>query len=100
MAEKKRRSFCCGGGGGRMWLEENIGNRISEIRVEQAVGTAAQTIATACPFCLQMLDDAIKARGYEASLKAMDIAELVAEAIETHNRPNPCYPSPAAPPSA
>ena len=100
MAEKKRRSFCCGGGGGRMWLEENIGSRISEIRVEQAVGTAAQTIATACPFCLQMLDDAIKARGYEASLKAMDIAELVAEATEAHTRPNPRYHSPAAPPSA
>ncbi len=100
MEEKKRKSFCCGGGGGRMWLEENIGSRISELRVEQAVETAAQTIATACPFCLQMFDDAIKARGYEASLKAMDIAELVAEAIKADTRPKPCHPSPAAPPSA
>jgi Fe-S oxidoreductase len=100
MAEKKRKSFCCGGGGGRMWLEENIGNRISELRVEQTVETTAQTIATACPFCLQMFDDAIKAKAYEGSLKVMDVAELVAESIKTHIPPNPCYPPPNVSPSA
>lgn len=64
-----------------MWQEETIGSRISEMRIEQAIKTGAGTIATACPFCLQMFDDAIKARGYEESLKATDIAELVARAI-------------------
>jgi Fe-S oxidoreductase len=81
MEARGKRSFCCGGGGGRMWLEENIGSRISEMRIEQAVKTKAQIIATACPFCMQMFDDAIKARGYEESIKALDIAELVAEAM-------------------
>jgi Fe-S oxidoreductase len=74
------RSLCCGGGGGRMWQEETIGNRISEMRIEQAAETGAGIIATACPFCLQMFEDAIKARGYEETLKAMDIAELVVKA--------------------
>jgi Fe-S oxidoreductase len=82
MVERKKRSFCCGGGGGRMWLEENIGKRISEIRVEQIVTTNAKTIATACPFCLQMFDDAIKAKDLETSLKAIDIAELVLETVK------------------
>ena len=100
MTEKKWKSFCCGGGGGRIWFEEAPGQRISEIRVEQAVKTAAQTIATACPFCLQMFGDAIKAKGYEESIKAMDIAELVAEAIKADTKAKPCYPSPAAPPLA
>lgn len=100
MADKKRKSFCCGGGGGRMWLEEDTGQRISEIRIEQAVETTAHTVATACPFCLQMFDDAIKVKGYEASIKAMDIAELVAESIKADARSKPCYPSPAAPPLA
>ncbi|GAI58471.1 unnamed protein product [marine sediment metagenome] len=81
MADNRKRSFCCGGGGGHMWLEENIGKRISEMRIEQAVKTKARIVATACPFCLQMFDDAIKAKGFEDSLKAMDIAELVAAAI-------------------
>ncbi len=83
MGDRKKRSFCCGGGGGRMWLEENIGSRISEIRVGQALTTTAQMIATACPFCLQMFDDAIKAKGCELSMKAMDIAEIVVQTIAT-----------------
>ena len=67
-----------------MWLEESAGQRISQMRIEQAARTRARILATACPFCLQMLDDAIKARGLEDSLKAMDIAELVAEAVKTN----------------
>jgi len=78
MEKNRRKSFCCGGGGGRMWLEERAGQRISEIRTEQAIETKAQVIATACPYCLQMFDDAIKAKEVEESLKVMDIAELVA----------------------
>jgi Fe-S oxidoreductase len=81
MADSRRRSFCCGGGGGRMWQEENTGKRISEIRIEQAINTGAGTIATTCPFCRQMFEDAIKAKGYAESLRVMDIAEMVAAAI-------------------
>jgi len=77
MKDNHRWGFCCGGGGGRMWLEERIGQRISEMRTEQAMATGAQIIATVCPFCLQMFDDAIKAKEAEESVKAMDIAELV-----------------------
>jgi len=80
MERNGKSSFCCGGGGGRMWQEENIGRRISEMRIEQALGTKAATLAAACPFCLQMFEDAIKAKECQASIRVMDIAELVAEA--------------------
>lgn len=79
MKQNRQRGFCCGGGGGRMWLEERIGRRINELRTEQVIETKAQIIATACPFCLQMFDDGIKAKAVEESLRVMDIAELVAE---------------------
>ncbi len=79
-ANNKKRGFCCGGGGGRMWLEEESGQRISKLRLEQALKTGAQTVATACPFCLQMLDDAAKAGNGDAGPVVMDIAELVARA--------------------
>jgi len=79
MKLNRKRGFCCGGGGGHMWLEEKAGRRISEMRIEQVTETKAQIVATACPFCLQMFDDAIKAKAAEESLKVMDIAELVAE---------------------
>ncbi len=77
IVRNRERSFCCGGGGGHMWLEETSGRRISELRLEQVMETGAGTIATACPYCLQMFDDAIRAKAAEESIKVMDIAELV-----------------------
>jgi Fe-S oxidoreductase len=82
MEQNRKNCFCCGGGGGRMWLEEDTGQRISEMRLSQAIDTQAQVIATACPFCLQMFEDAAKAKEVEESLKVRDIAELVAESLE------------------
>ncbi|MCK4722922.1 MAG: (Fe-S)-binding protein, partial [Dehalococcoidia bacterium] len=82
MERNCRRSFCCGGGGGHFWVEEWEGVRISEMRIEQALKTNAGILATACPYCLQMFEDAIKAKEATESLKSMDIAELVESAIQ------------------
>ncbi|MCK4361736.1 MAG: 4Fe-4S dicluster domain-containing protein [Dehalococcoidia bacterium] len=82
MARRRSRSFCCGAGGGHMWMEESVGTRISEMRTEEAISTKASVLATACPFCIQMFEDAIKAKEASESIKAMDIAELVLRAIE------------------
>jgi Fe-S oxidoreductase len=81
MENNKKRGFCCGGGGGQMWLEERIGTRISENRMDQIIATRADTVATACPYCLQMFDDAIKAKQVEVKVK--DIAEIIAESAQT-----------------
>lgn len=81
MEQNLQHSFCCGGGGGRMWLEESAGTRINALRLGQAMATGAATVATACPYCLQMLEDA--ARGEEAREAPLieDIAEMLAEAV-------------------
>jgi Fe-S oxidoreductase len=84
MERNRERGFCCGGGGGHMWLEERTGRRINELRTEQAIETKAQIVITACPFCLQMFDDGIKAKAAEEWLKVMDIAELVAQSAVYH----------------
>ncbi len=81
MERSRNRSFCCGGGGGHFWMEEREGVRISEMRTDQAIKTKADILATACPYCLQMFEDAIKAKEATEHLKAMDIAELVASAL-------------------
>jgi Fe-S oxidoreductase/nitrate reductase gamma subunit len=78
MKHARRDGFCCGGGGGRYWMEERIGKRISEERIEHVIETKADIVATACPYCLQMFEDAIKAKAVEESLKALDVAELLA----------------------
>jgi Fe-S oxidoreductase len=82
MKLNRKESFCCGGGGGRMWLEEKSGQRISEMRLEQALATRAQILTTACPFCLQMFEDAVKEKAVSDSLRIADLAELAVEFLE------------------
>ena len=82
MENNKKRGFCCGGGGGGMWMEERIGTRMSENRMDQIIATGADMVATACPYCLQMFDDAIKAKQVEEKLKVKDIAEIIAESAQ------------------
>ncbi len=78
----RERSLCCEGGGGRMWVEaSDSGERLAEIRIRDAVDMGAEIVATACPFCLLNLEDAVKTTGNEEKIEAKDIIELVSEAI-------------------
>jgi len=76
----RSRSLCCEGGGGRMWIDIP-GERLAEIRVKNAVDSGAEILATACPFCLLTLEDAVKTTGFEGKLEVLDIAELVSLAL-------------------
>ena len=77
MEQNHARSFCCGAGGARMWMEEDVGERINDMRTDQAIAAKADTIAVGCPFCLTMLTDGIKDRQKEESMTSLDIAEIV-----------------------
>ncbi len=118
MQRAKRESFCCGAGGGRMWMEEHIGQRINQNRVNEAALTLAHAanpsvpfpdatdkkkpgmvgdykgnegegiIAVSCPFCMTMLRDGVNETGREEKLKVFDVVELVADAMET-TKPQP-----------
>jgi Fe-S oxidoreductase len=79
-----RRGFCCGAGGARMWMEERIGKRVNVERTDEALGTGAELIATSCPYCLIMLDDAVNQRRSEGKVngvKVIDIAQVLADSI-------------------
>jgi Fe-S oxidoreductase len=73
------KSFCCGAGGGRMWMEEHTGKMVNIERVEELLQTGAGTIGAACPFCMTMVSDGVKAKGATAVVK--DLAEIVAESL-------------------
>ncbi|OGP65563.1 MAG: hypothetical protein A2170_12930 [Deltaproteobacteria bacterium RBG_13_53_10] len=79
----RERSLCCEGGGGRMWVESSseAGQRLAEIRVNDAVELGAEILATSCPLCILTLEDAVKTSGNEEKIRVMDVTELLAEAI-------------------
>ncbi|HEV8614109.1 MAG TPA: heterodisulfide reductase-related iron-sulfur binding cluster [Methylomirabilota bacterium] len=78
----RERGLCCGGGGGHMWMEVKSEKRVNVIRTEELLATGATTVATACPFCLAMVDLGRKVKGAEETLAVKDVSELVAESLE------------------
>ena len=92
MPRNRRQGFCCGAGGGRMWLEEKLGTRVNQNRVDEAaatLGAAGGVVAVGCPFCMTMLRDGVNETGREESLRVLDVAELVAAGLVQLGRPAP-----------
>jgi Fe-S oxidoreductase len=84
MKRCRNRGFCCGAGGARMWMEERIGKRVNVERTDEALGTGAELVATACPYCLIMLDDAVtqrRAEGGADGVRVIDIAQVLADSV-------------------
>ena len=81
MGRCREKGFCCGAGGARMWLEENIGTRVNMDRTNEALGTGADVVSTACPFCMIMLDDAVKANGKADEVSVLDISQVVERSL-------------------
>jgi Fe-S oxidoreductase len=63
-----------------MWIDMP-GPRLAETRVKDAVEAGADILATACPYCILTLEDAVKTSGVEGKIQIMDIAELLAQAL-------------------
>ncbi|GJQ64476.1 MAG: Fe-S oxidoreductase [Melioribacteraceae bacterium] len=85
MVEMERnldKGFCCGAGGGRMFLEETTGTRINEDRTKEALDTGADTIASACPFCMTMMSDGVKTYEKQEDVEVKDIAEIIFENLK------------------
>ncbi|MCS6926053.1 MAG: heterodisulfide reductase-related iron-sulfur binding cluster [Candidatus Binatia bacterium] len=81
--QSKTRTFCCGAGGGAVWKEEREGSRINQKRLEQLLAATPDTIAVGCPFCMIMMDDAVKGKNVDEQVEVKDLVELVAESLRT-----------------
>lgn len=77
MERNRDKGFCCGAGGGRMFMEETEGTRVNIDRTKEALVTGADTVASACPFCMTMLTDGIKEFQKSEEVEVRDIAEIV-----------------------
>jgi Fe-S oxidoreductase/nitrate reductase gamma subunit len=82
LPRRKSDSFCCGGGGGHMWMEEDPTKRVNVRRIEEIIKADVKCIATACPYCLTQLEDGLKAKNADETVKAVDLSELLANALE------------------
>ncbi len=79
---QKNKGLCCGAGGAQMFMEEQNENRVNKKRTLQLLDTGATTVASACPFCMTMITDGIKDQEKQDEIRQLDVAELLAEAIE------------------
>ncbi len=79
MEREKAFSLCCGGGGGRLWMETAPEQRFSDLRVREAHEAGAEILATACPYCISMLEDSLKTTDLEEELEVKDISEILLE---------------------
>ncbi len=82
MERSREKGLCCGAGGGHFWMDLKLGERVNSIRAEEAAATGASTVATACPFCMQMMEDGVKLTNNENNLDVRDIAEVIAERLQ------------------
>ena len=78
---KKEQGLCCGAGGAQYFMEETGGTRVNKKRTLQLLETRADTIASACPFCMTMLTDGLKGEDKDEEIRQLDIVELLAEAV-------------------
>jgi Fe-S oxidoreductase len=81
MPESRVDSLCCGGGGGRIWMETIKGERFSDLRLEQAMGTGAATLVTSCPYCIANFEDSRLTLNVTDAIEVKDIAEVISEVI-------------------
>jgi Fe-S oxidoreductase len=82
MHRTRENSFCCGGGAGRVWTEDAPPEKRPCIsRVKEALELGVQIIATSCPFCVSLLDDATKVLEVEDKIKVKDVVEILKETM-------------------
>jgi heterodisulfide reductase subunit D len=83
MKRCRSKGLCCGAGGAQMFKEEEKGTiRVNVERSQEAIGTNANIVAAACPFCNTMLTDGMKLAEKEESVQVLDVAELVAASMQ------------------
>jgi len=82
MQNNRERSFCCGGGSGGPWKDRLGKESLGEVRVKEAIGTGASVIATACPYCVRQLNEAVTKLGAGNKVKVQDISELLLQSVD------------------
>jgi len=77
MVRNRHNAWCCGSGSGVRSSFKDLSSFAANERIEEAKATNAQAIISSCPFCLNQFKANIK----NNEINAMDISELIKEAL-------------------
>ncbi len=77
----REEGICCGAGGGGIWLETKKGERLADLRLEQALEAGADLLAVACPYCLLNFEDSRLTVNKGDTIEIKDISEIIREAL-------------------
>jgi len=81
MSDSREDSLCCGGGGGRIWMETPKNERFSDLRLDQAVESGAEVLATSCPYCITNFEESRLSLDENKAPEIKDITEIIREVI-------------------
>jgi Fe-S oxidoreductase len=83
MPRNRDNSLCCGAGGGQIWMNDHddMTQRPSEMRIEEALSVGVSRFLVACPKDMTMYSDAVKTSGHEGEIIVEDIIDLVYSAM-------------------
>jgi heterodisulfide reductase subunit D len=83
MKNCKAKGLCCGAGGAQMFKEAEKGDKeVNVKRTEDVLETKSNIVATGCPFCNTMMTDGIKHFNKEEDVEVLDVAEMIANAMD------------------
>ena len=68
--------WCCGAAGTYNLTQPEMSTRLARRKLDNIARTGADTIASACPFCMRMLTDALNTR-QRTDIAQLDIAEVL-----------------------
>ncbi len=88
MADSRDSALCCGGGGGRIWMETKKGERLSDLRLQQAIDAGAEVLVTACPYCIINFKDSQLTLKDSEAIEIKDITEIIQEAMGEPEKPD------------
>lgn len=81
MRRNREETLCSGAGGGFNLVWEREAAHIAQRRLQEAVGTGAEKVATTCPHALAHMGEV--ARRGNVPIEVIDLVELIAEALPT-----------------
>jgi Fe-S oxidoreductase len=83
MPRSRNQSACCGSGAGVRTGYPDLADALALERVEMARASGAETLVTACPWCVQSLRECQKG---DVCIEVLDLVELIERSVRSDRK--------------